>query len=162
MTYFYAGKFGFINFPTISIYFFRPRPTLHTVYPYHMACDVNLVISNPLFSVMGLRPQKEFKGLRVRSYVCMYAGFKIGKKFNFINIYRTLKRKFYVLKTQACRNLKSILFAYFLCITCPYTEIIVCSLLSYYDKKDTFEFSLCVGKILEHVSFYHGLTKKDS
>ena len=45
MTYFYAGKFCFINFPTIPIYFFRPRPTLPTVYPYHMACDVNLVIS---------------------------------------------------------------------------------------------------------------------
>ena len=45
MTYFYAGKFCFINFLTIAIYFFRPRPTLPTVYPYHMACDVNLVIS---------------------------------------------------------------------------------------------------------------------
>ena len=45
MTYFYAGKFCFVNFPTIPIYFFRPRPTLPTVYPYHMACDVNLVIS---------------------------------------------------------------------------------------------------------------------
>ena len=45
MTYFYAGKFGFINLPTIPIYFFHLRTTLHTVYPYHMACDVNLVIS---------------------------------------------------------------------------------------------------------------------
>ena len=44
MTYFNAGKFCF-NFPTIPIYFFRPRPTLPTDYPYHMACDVNLVIS---------------------------------------------------------------------------------------------------------------------
>ena len=45
MTYFYARKFCFINFPMILIYFFRPRPTSLTVYPYHMACDVNLVIS---------------------------------------------------------------------------------------------------------------------
>ena len=44
MTYFYAGKFCFINFPTMPVYFFRPRPTLPTVYPYHMGCDVNLVI----------------------------------------------------------------------------------------------------------------------
>ena len=45
ITYFYAGKFCFINFPTIPIYFFRTRPTLPTVYPYHMAYEVNLVIS---------------------------------------------------------------------------------------------------------------------
>ena len=33
------------NVVGIPIYFFRPRPTLPTVYPYHIACDVNLVIS---------------------------------------------------------------------------------------------------------------------
>ena len=51
MTYFYAGKFCFINFPTIPIYFFRPKPTLPTVYLYHMACDVKLVISMVLNGV---------------------------------------------------------------------------------------------------------------
>ena len=33
MTYFYAEKFCFINFPIIPIHFFRPRPTFLIVYP---------------------------------------------------------------------------------------------------------------------------------
>ena len=48
VTYFYAEKFSFINFPMISIHFFRPTPTFLTIYllpSKNMACDVNLVIT---------------------------------------------------------------------------------------------------------------------
>ena len=59
MTYFYAEKFCFINFPMIPIHFFRPRPTFRTVYP-----PPHILWRNWVISIAGASTRLEVQQFR--------------------------------------------------------------------------------------------------